>query len=107
MVYYLRKYLLTLCLGDCVTNFVAEQLSLYKHSFPRVCVHAEVNICVKYLMKVCSLRSPGIFSSVEFTAACGVSSDRDDVIYMLVPPCSLHYEHLLQKPAALLAQQII
>lgn len=69
MVYYLRKYLLTLCLGDCVTNFVAEQLSLYKHSFPWICVHAEVNICVKYLMKVCSLRSPGIFSSVEFRSS--------------------------------------
>lgn len=43
-------------------NFAAKQLSLYKHSFLWVCVHGEVNICVKYLMKVCSLRSPGIFS---------------------------------------------
>lgn len=46
-------------------NFAAEQLSLHKHSFPWVCVHGEVNICVKYLMKVCSLRSPGIFSPAK------------------------------------------
>lgn len=43
-------------------NFAAKQLFLHKHSFLWVCVHGEVNICVKYLMKVCSLRSPGIFS---------------------------------------------
>lgn len=104
MVYYLRKYLLTLCSGDCVTNFAAEQLSLYKHSFPCICVHGEVNICVKYLMKVCSLGSAGIFSSAELRRDMCCNQWRDDIIYVQVPLCPLQCEHLLWQPAALLAR---
>lgn len=100
MVYYLRKYLLTLCLGDWVTNFVAQQLSLYKHSFPWVCVHGEVNICVKYLMKVCSLRSPGIFSPAAFGSHMWCEPwQRRCHLYAGTTLC----EHPPWEPAALLA----
>lgn len=107
MGYYLRKYLLSLCLGDCVTNFASVQLFTVQTLLSIICVHEEVNICVKYLMKVCSLRSLGIFSSAALRRDTSCDQWRDKIIYVQVSPCPLQCEHPLWQPAAMLAQQII
>lgn len=60
-IYYLKKYLLTLCLGECVTNSAGQQHQAGQ-TFIRtdcLCAHKTVNICAKIFSK-------GVWSPLAF-----------------------------------------
>lgn len=59
MAYYLRKYLLTLCLGDCMTNFVAWQLCAIQ---TLACIDS---LCAWGSQYLCKIFNEGVKSQVS------------------------------------------
>lgn len=65
---------------------------LHKHSFLWLCVHGEVNVCAKYLMKGVQPQVSRNILTCKAQEPRVVWAETDDVIYMLVPPCCVQCE---------------